>query len=436
MTHNITQSSGIRCDRLAVAMGAMLDWYDFALFGFFSSIFSVLFFPSKDPHVSLILILGVWAISFFARPLGAIVFGYLGDQYGRAFCFKIVSRLVLVPACLFPFVPTYESIGLFSPIIVVTLRVMLGFCIGAEFAGNFVYQCESTPPHKTFFAASLGSCTGSAGILLASIAGSLTYFYMEGSPALQHYGWRLAFGFGTMLSLISFVLRRRLQETKVFQALHTLQKSQSSTDGYLTKVFLHRRSELLLALGIISLHAISFYFIFTFLPIYSSQYLHHSETLALQGNALILGVRIMIIPLWGMLADKIGGLRLLTITSVCFALLSFPLLALLESTAGTTYYCIVALLALMSSVNAGVVPGLLMRMLDPATAYSIMSLTFNIAFGGLGGLVPLLSIFLIDQTGTVLAPSFLLITFSLITLFSLHKAHHHYGKRLSAHGPA
>lgn len=162
-------------DKFASGFGSVMEWYDFALYGFFAPIIAQLYFPSKISNIALLKTFSVFAVGFFARPFGALLFGYLSDKYGRTVSLKLTPLLIICPTLLLSVLPTYHQIGIIAPILLTILRIWQGLCIGGEFANNIIYLCETTLHNRLFFMGSIGSCTGSIGILLASCIATLFY---------------------------------------------------------------------------------------------------------------------------------------------------------------------------------------------------------------------------------------------------------------------
>ena len=179
-------------DKIVSATGSILEWYDFALYGFFAPIFAQLFFCKSLLIHNLLQAFSIFAIGFIVRPLGAVVFGAISDKYGRVQCLKLSSLFIAWPTLILAILPTYNHIGIFSSILLIVLRIFQGLCIGGEFSNNMVYLCETAPVKKNYFWGSLGSCTGSLGIFLASLSASI--FHLIFSPHfLLTTAWRLAF---------------------------------------------------------------------------------------------------------------------------------------------------------------------------------------------------------------------------------------------------
>jgi MHS family proline/betaine transporter-like MFS transporter len=400
-------------DKLAVAMGASLDWYDFALYGFFAVVFSKIFFPPdfSNSH-ALIYTLGIWFVGFASRPLGGLIFGYIGDIYGRVICFKLTSVLIMIPVCFFPFLPTYEKAGIIAPFLVLVLRVIQGLCIGGEFSGNIVYICEMSPKEKGYFYGSLGSCTGSFGILIASIVSSIVHNTMNQS-GIESVGWRIAYGFAIIFAVISFYMRRTIMETNSFMS------RPEDCRNPLVEILTVHKKEILIASGLVLLHSTSFYMLFFLLPIYLNKYYDMQTGNVIMSGALLLVFRILLIPFIGLWADRIGGKKILGAATLIFLVTAYPCFCLISRNNIIIVNICMIFMAILTSMNAAAVPGLLMEILPVKTRYASFAIVFNVCFAILGGIVPSFSIFLVDYYENKLLPGVYLTLCSVLTLMVL-----------------
>lgn len=308
-------------NRIFSGIGSSFEWFDFTLYGFFAPIFSQVFFSnSQDRWVSLVAAYGVFAIGFLARPIGAIIFGYLGDKYGRVLPLKITPLFITFCTAIIAVLPTYAFAGIFSVIFLIIVRIIQGILLGGEYAGNMVYLCEFSPRWRYLWG-SLASCTGSLGIIFASAVSALTYSAFN-QEFMFLYGWRIAFLLALPIGIIIFLIRRKMSESLEFIFL-------PNTNPLIEVVKKHKMT-VLIGLGLIYLHATSFYFVFMFLPVYLNQMRHLPEGAALINNTWFLIIHLLLIPIFGWGVTFIGGLRACIFIASLFFMCSFPIFYLLS----------------------------------------------------------------------------------------------------------
>jgi MHS family proline/betaine transporter-like MFS transporter len=171
-------------------IGNLLEWYDFGLFAIFSPLFSRLFFPNDDPHISLILTFSVLAIGFLCRPVGALIFGFMGDRKGRARTLRLSVLMISIPTLLIGFLPTYRNVGVAAPILLTLIRVWQGVSLGGEYSGNLIYLTESAPKNLRATITSLAGTGANMGIMLAALAsGACSYLFSD--VMFESFGWRI-----------------------------------------------------------------------------------------------------------------------------------------------------------------------------------------------------------------------------------------------------
>ncbi len=391
-----------------IILGSSLQWYDFALYGLFSTIFAKLYFPAGKPELAMLATLCTFAIGFIARPFGALMFGRLGDVYGRTHILKITPILITIPTVLLAFIPTYASIGIFAPILLILNRIFQGIFLGAEFGGNMVYLCESSAKNK-FFLGSLGSCSGSFGMAIASMIA--TWIVRLPQAELELYGWRVAFALSIIPGFLAWKLRKNLEETKPYQDLVIANKTIKKP----IKDLLHQKIPFLIIMGILCFQASSFYYVFMFLPNYMHNNLSFQLRESLSIVSLVLILRLTIIPLIGRLADLYSGLVIYYISIFMFFTCSFFLSNCIYNSIMPSAAFII--LGIMTALNAGVIPGIITEIFPTRSRYTLFSFAFNTGFGIFGGCTPALCFFLstYDKNFAFLVPA----TTSLIGLISI-----------------
>jgi MHS family proline/betaine transporter-like MFS transporter len=202
----------------ASLVGNGLEWYDFAIFGYFSPVLSKLFFPSSSPFISLINIFAVFAVGFLSRPLGAYIFGKIGDQQGRKQAFLYSMLLMAFSTSLMGLLPTYDSIGILAPLLLVLLRVFQGVSLGGEFTGSLSFVIEHSPTSRKGMLGALTYSGGFLGSVFGASIGTLVTFWIP-PQQLFAWGWRIPFLFGFVIAFMGYYLRRKVEETPAFLEL-------------------------------------------------------------------------------------------------------------------------------------------------------------------------------------------------------------------------
>lgn len=398
-------------NRIFSGLGNSLEWFDFALYGFFGPIFSTIFFSSAAQFkwVSLIITYAIFAVGFAARPIGALIFGYLGDKYGRVIPLRFTPILITLTTIAISLLPTYKTMGNTAIFLLLITRVVQGILLGGEFAGNIVYLCESSTSWKYFWG-SIGSSTGSFGIILASTTASIFYNIFS-HEFMYSYGWRIAFMLSVPLGIISFFMRLKMSESPEFY------RDPTNANPLITSIK-HYKKTLFYSLTLIYLHSTSFYFVFMFLPVFLTKSRELPESAAMLNNTGFLVLHLCLIPLFGAIVNVIGGLKSLVIIGITFVLLSIPLFYCIAYGTVDQLFIGLSIFSIGTAFNAAIIPGLLAEMIPSKVRYTILALAFNVGFGIFGGLMPFLGLLLIHKTGSILSPSIYLTFASLITLIS------------------
>ena len=193
----------------AGVVGNVLEWYDFGVYGFFASIIAVQFFPSDNPTLSLLAAFGAFAAGFLMRPVGAAIFGHIGDRYGRGRALQLSVLCMAIPTFLIGLLPNYETIGITAAILMVLLRMLQGIAVGGEHTSSIVFLAESAPPGRRGFFTCWSQFGATGGILLGSAVGAYLSSTLD-AEALNSWGWRAAFVAGIAVSIAGLFIRRGL----------------------------------------------------------------------------------------------------------------------------------------------------------------------------------------------------------------------------------
>ena len=393
--------------------GNILEWYDFAIYGFFAPVLGQLFFPAEDPTTSLIASFGAFAAGFFMRPVGGALFGYIGDRLGRKRALNLSVLLMAIPTFLIGLMPTHAQIGVGAAVILVLLRMLQGLSVGGEYTSSIVYLAESAPEGKRglFTSASMMGAIG--GILLGSFLGSILTGMLTDAQ-LQSWGWRIPFLLGILVAAVGYLIRRHMPET--------LTQEEKTKNPLLTL----RRNwrQVMKVSGLNLLSAVFFYALFVFVVTWLVDYVHESRTLALRLNSISLLVFMFAVLFFASLSDRIGRKWLITSGAVAIILFSYPLFWLMHHPNENMILAGEIGLAIIAAAYMAPIPASLTEMFPSNIRVSAVSVGYNIAYAIFGGTVPMVSVWLIQKQHNDLAFVWYIIgaaVISLIVALSLHR---------------
>jgi MHS family proline/betaine transporter-like MFS transporter len=386
---------------VAGVIGNVLEWYDFALFGFFAPVISRLFFPSEDRLASLLATFGVFAIGFVMRPVGGAVFGHIGDRVGRKKALELSVILMAVPTTLVGVLPTYHRIGIAAPIILTLVRMLQGASVGGELIGSMSFLGEHSPAGRRGLLGSWTSCSATGGVLIGSAVAALVTRTLP-HVALLAWGWRVPFLCGSLVGLAGLWLRRGIAESPRFSEETEVARSP------VTEALRRDTRAILGTFGLASLMAVGFYLPFVWLSTWMAHINRPPLDDALTVNTIALAAFTALIPAGGMLSDRLGRKPVLVAGAGAFLVLTYPLFLLLSR--GTFASALGAQLAfaVCGALFIGTCPAAFVEMFPTRTRYSGIAIGYNLAQAILGGTTPLIATWLIRATGNDRAPAFYL----------------------------
>ena len=387
------------------AFGTVVEWYDFSIFFYVATTLTKEFFG--DQTDSLLLTLGVGAAGFLFRPLGAMVFGHLGDRIGRRSTLIISAVLMAISMLGIAVIPNYETIGIWAGVLMVTLRCLSGFSVGAEYTGIMVFLMESARPGRRGLAASWAAANSEVGALLAVGSGALLANTLS-PEAMDSWGWRLLFVLGAVLAILMVPLRSMMEETETFKRLQQAEKEKKDVAlkrSPLITAIVEQPRAILVAFLISSIGSVSYFLNITYVPTYVEEVakVPNSGSLALGTVAAV--VAIVVTPFFGLASDKFGRKPALAALMVVFVFTTIPAYVLLSNQsagiaiAGSAFLAIPA--AGWSAVAAAMVP----EQFTGTSRFSGMAIGYNVATVLFGGLSPLIATALMSSTGITLAPA-------------------------------
>ncbi|BBY92993.1 MFS transporter [Mycobacterium gallinarum] len=397
------------------AIGNTVEWYDFAIYSTLATYIADQFFPSGDETAALLSTFAVFAAAFFMRPLGGFFFGPLGDRIGRQRVLALVILLMSGSTLLIGLVPSYESIGVAAPLLLLLLRCVQGFSAGGEYGSGACYLAEFAPDKHRGFVVSFLVWSVVVGFLL----GSLTVTGLEtllSESAMNSYGWRIPFLIAGVLGVVGLYIRMRLGDTPEFE---TLRDEGEVSTSPLKEAFTTSWRPILQIAGLVVIHNVGFYIVFTYLPTYFTKTLEFTKTNAFVSIIIASTVAIILIPPLGALSDRIGRKPLLIAGAVGFALFAYPLFMLLNTGSLAAAIAAHAALAAIESVfvSASLAAGA--ELFATRVRSSGYSIGYNVSVAIFGGTAPYVATWLVAETGNELAPAFYVIAAAIITLATI-----------------
>jgi MFS transporter, MHS family, proline/betaine transporter len=396
---------------LSSSLGNILEWYDFGLFTIFSPLFSRIFFPNSEPNTALIATFSIFAVGFICRPIGSLLFGYFGDTIGRAKTLRFSILMISLPTLLIGCLPTFLQIGIAAPILLTLIRIWQGISLGGEYSGNIIYLAEIAPSkHRAFFT-SLGSTGANIGVLLAAVV-SLISSTLFPEHILNSWAWRIPYLVSGLLCIFIYIFRLQLKETKVFDYLKHEKKL---ADNPIKTAFTINRFAMLRTLGMVCMGSTFYYFCFIYLPIFLAKYHPTSIHRISAFIFLLIGLMIVLAPLFGGLCDKVGRRKLLLFNAAAIIVFIVPGFYLLKFNFSYLSILVFLLFTLFSSLEQGTTSVAIVENFPPTARYTGLSFAYNIGNGLLGGTVPIVSEWLMTGHFFNLAPAFYIMSFAVIT---------------------
>jgi MFS family permease len=395
----------------AAFVGTALEWYDYFLFGTAAAlVFNRLFFTSLDPTAATLAAFATFGVGFAARPVGAVVFGWLGDRIGRRPALLITVVAIGLATALIGVLPTHASIGLAAPALLVLLRLLQGVAVGGEWGGAVTLAVEHAPPGKRGRYAALPQIGSPVGTLLSSGAFALVLLLPDES--FDSWGWRLPFLAAFPMLVVAVYIRRRVEESPLFDEM--LRQNDRAKVPAL-EVFRKAWLPLLVAMASALLGIGGFYLLTTFMISYGADTLGLSRGLMVNATLAAAVAEILVIVAMGRLAERLGPGRVTMWGGVASALCAFPLFWLVETkNPVAVVFAVTAGIAVVSVAYA--VCGALLTELFPARLrYSGVALAYNLA-GALTGFLPAIATALLDAgDGSPWPVALLLVGLSLIS---------------------
>jgi MHS family proline/betaine transporter-like MFS transporter len=399
---------------VATALGNAMEWFDFGIYSYLVVVIGKVFYSGVSDSAQLVFSFGTFAAAFLVRPIGGMFFGMLGDRFGRKKILAVTLMMMAAATLSIGLIPSYASIGIAAPILLLCARLVQGFSTGGEYAGAMTFIAESTPDKKRGFMAS-GLEVGTLAGYIAG-AGLVTVLtYVLGSDTMLDWGWRVPFLIAGPIGIIGLYLRNHLEETPAFSAMEEKKEEEGKRPHVSMKeLFLFHRRSVLMCLVLVFFYNVIDYTVLTYMPSHLTAVLAYGETKGLLFILVVMFIMIPIVLAIGYFGDRAGNKQIIQMSLMGIILLSVPAFLLIGSGSnGLVFLGLMILGALLSGIK-GTMTSQLPSLFFTEVRYGGLAVTYNISASIFGGTAPLLISWLINITANQLMPAYYLMFASLI----------------------
>jgi len=392
-----------------------VEWFDYAIYSYLVMSIGLNFFPDADPAAQTMLVFAGIAIPFVLRPFGGVLLGPLGDKFGRRRVLAVTILMMSGCTFLIGLIPSYNTIGIAAPILLLLARLIQGFSTGGEYGGAATFIAEYAPDRKRGFYGSFlefGTLTGY--VLGAGIATTVQLSLSD--EALNSWGWSIPFLIAGPLGLIGFYLRNRLEDTPAFRSC---ERAGETTQAPFSEVVRTYWPQIINLIGFVILLNVADYTLLTYMPTYLTQVLEISDTEALIVIiGVMLGMMVVIAPV-GALSDRVGRKPLLLASAVGFLVLAYPAIALVSMRDPLPVTAGMVILAVLLVLMLGTIDSALPAMFPTRNRYGGFSIGYSVSTALFGGTAPLVITALIDRTGNTAVPAFYLMGAAAVAIIPI-----------------
>lgn len=399
-----TYKKGLQKSVVAGSIGVLVHWFDWAVYAYMATTIAAVFFPESDATAGLLATFAVFAVSFLVRPVGAIIFGRLGDRIGRKHTLSLVILAMAVATLVLGILPTYSTIGVLAPILLIVTRIVQGLAAGGEFGSAAAFLGEFSPPKRRGFGCSWLEFGSLLGFLLASFAVYLLNQAMTPEQVLAG-GWRIPFLITVPLGLIGLYIRRRIEDTPEFEAL---QEMDTVSPSPVREVFRRNPKEFIQTCGMEIFMNVTFYVVLVYLLTYQETNLGIDPGRAALLSTLASALGLIIVPLAGILSDRVGRKPVLMTAAIALTVLSVPLFMLMKVDTEWASFVSTFGLAFILAIILGTHAVTVVELFPTRTRQTGLSIAYAVTAALFAGTAPYALTWLIDTTGNILSPGFFL----------------------------
>jgi MHS family proline/betaine transporter-like MFS transporter len=384
---------------VASTIGNVLEWYDFVLFGFLTLVIAKQFFPTSSPYGSMLMTTATFGAGFVVRPIGGVLLGIYADRHGRKAGLTLVIMMMTAASAIVAFTPGFQQIGIVAPLLVVFARLLQGISAGGEFGTATAMLVEYAPKNRRSFYGSWQMFAQALGALIAIAMGALlTGFFSQAT--VESWAWRLPFAFGLLIGPVGIYIRNRMPETEAYQRLAKPARAP------LGKVLTEHPREVFISTSMSAALNVMSYVIFTFLPIFAVQTLGMPIKLPFTVLLMSVTLRIVTIPLFGWLGDRVGQKRVMSLALIAFLIALYPCYYwMIHAPSMISILSVESVFAVLTSAATSSVPAASAQLFPTAVRSTGLAISYNIGASLFGGFSPFILTWLLHVTGDKFMPA-------------------------------
>jgi len=418
-TEHLSERKALRRAAVASFMGNLVEWFDYAAYGYLATVIALTFFPQIDAATGLLATFAVFALSFIVRPIGGLGWGHFGDKSGRRSALSWSILIMTVSTFCIGILPGYNHIGLWAPALLLLIRLVQGFSASGEYAGASAFLAEYAPDGKRGFYTSIVPASTAAGLLFGAVFVAAMHSLMS-VENLHDWGWRLPFLLAAPFGLVGRYIRMSLQDSPKFLEMEQrLEAKECATHAPIRELLTVHRRAVMIGIGVTCLNAVAFYLLLSYMPTYLSTEMGMDESDSFIASTVSLATYIGLIFLMGKLSDRFGRKTMLVSASVLFLLLTFPLFGMLGNPSLVVILMIQIAFGAILAMNDGTLPCFLAEIFPTRVRFSGFAFSFNLANALFGGTAPFIATWLIQLTGNKMAPAWYLLAAAGVALVAM-----------------
>ena len=393
----------------AASIGNALEWFDYVIYGYFAAHIARQFFPLRSDVESLLVAFATFGVTFLVRPIGAIMLGVFADRRGRKAALVLAISLMMLGTAMIAVTPGYAIIGFWAPAVIIVARLVQGISAGGEFGSATAFLAEQDPERRGFFASWQFASQGLTTVLAAAtgtvLANALT------ADQMQHWGWRVPFILGLLIGPIAYYLRREVDETREFRSM--------AERGTPLRDLSHAKRKLFVSLGAVVLCTVAMYTTLL-MPSFAMRQLGLPQAGSFLATLLAGALQIVLIPSFGAISDRYGRTAVMIPAAAAMLLISYPMFAWMTAVPTLETLLLVQIaIGVVAAAYMGPLPALMSEQFPARMRTTGLAVSYSLGVAIFGGFAPFANVWLIQVTGSNVAPGIYLMAAAAISLVTL-----------------